>query len=217
MEDISQSNEAASLPDTAPSGDWQEIPPALPALGILAGLSDRSLVTLATYGQYQQCPPETLIIQEGEVQDRFYVVVSGKLAISAFAAGNEVRLSVAEAGECIGEVSLLEPGPASASVKVMEQAVLWSMNLEDLRRYLSEHAGGGGALLMGMAQCLSQRIRQTNQLISHHHVRPVEILPHGRERAITADNTPMQLGFFDKIKKSLGGEKKVKISTEIKL
>ncbi len=217
MEDIPEPNEAAQLPDAPTPEGWQEIPPALPALGILAGLSDRSLVTLATYGQYQQCPPGTEIITEGEVQDRFYIVVSGKLAISATSGGNEVPLSTAEAGECIGEVSLLEPGPATARVRVLEEAVLWSMNMDNLRLYLSEHAGGGGALLMGMAQCLSQRIRQTNQLIGHHHVRPVETLPQGRERAITADNTPMQLGFFDRLKRSIGGEKKVKISTEIKL
>jgi hypothetical protein len=36
-------------------------------------------------------------------------------------------------------------------------------------------------------------------------MRPVEILPAGRERAITADNTPMQVGFFDRLKKSFGG------------
>ncbi len=217
MEDLSEPNEATSLPANATGEGWQEIPPALPAIGILAGLSDRSLANLATYGQFEQLPAGTSLIREGEVQDRFYVVVSGKLSISAFAGGKEVPLSVAEVGECIGEVSLLEPGPASASVQVHADAVLWSMNLDNLRLYLSEHAGGGGSLLMGMAQCLSQRIRQTNQLIGYHHAVPVETLPHGRERAITVDNTPMQLGFFDKIKKSLGGEKKVRISTEIKL
>ena len=93
--------------------------------------------------------------------------------------------------------------------------MLWSMNLEDMRAYLAEHLGGGGALLMGMAQCLSRRIRQANHLISQHHTVPVEPLPHGQARAITADNTPVNLGFFEKLKWSLGGERKVKISREI--
>jgi CRP/FNR family cyclic AMP-dependent transcriptional regulator len=217
MEDQPESQEEASLSESAPGADWQEIPPALPALGILAGLSDRSLVTLAPYGRYQQLAAGTMLIIEGEPQDRFYVVVSGRLDISAFVAGKHVPLSVAEPGECIGEVSVIEPGPASANVQVREDAVLWSMNLEDMRVYLSEHLGGGGALLMGMAQCLSRRIRQTNLLISQHHTVPIEPLPHGRARAITADNTPVNLGFFDRLKKSMSGEKKVKISTEIKL
>ena len=187
-------------------------------LGILSGLSDRSLTNLAAFGEYSQVPVGTQIITEGEMQDRFYVVVMGKLAVTALASGTEVPLSIAEPGECLGEVSLLEPGPASATVKVTEAATLWSMNLDNLRAYLSEHAGGGGALLMGMASCLSQRLRMANQLIAQHRMSPVETLPMGRERAITAENTPVQIGFFDRLKKTMGGsEKKIKISTEIKL
>jgi len=191
--------------------------PSLPKKGILAGLSDRSLTNLAGYGRYHRFPAGIEIMREGDVQDRFYVVVSGRLAISAFVAGKHVPLSIAEPGECLGEVSVLEPGPASANVQVKEEAVLWSMNMEDMQVYLSEHIGGGGALLMGMAQCLSRRIRQANLLISQHHTVPIEPLPHGQSRAITAGNTPVNLGFFDRLKKSMGGEKKVKISTEIKL
>ena len=217
MEDQPESQEEASLSESSPGAEWREIPPALPAVGILAGLSDQSLVTLAPYGRYEHLPAGTMLITEGAPQDRFYVVVSGRLAISASVAGKNVPLSVAEPGECLGEVSVLEPGPASANVQAQEDAVLWSMNLEDMRVYLSEHVGGGGALLMGMAQCLCRRIRQANLLISRHHTVPVEPLPRGQARAITAENTSTNLGFFDRLKKSMLGEKKVKISTEIKL
>ena len=191
--------------------------PALPPLGILAGLSDRSLANLAAFGRYDQFPAGTVIIREGALQDRFYVVVKGRLAISARAGSKEVPLSAAKAGECLGEVSLLEPGPASATVQVVEDATLWSMDISDLRVYLSEHAGGAGALLMGMASCLSKRLRQANQLIGQHHKLPVETLPKGRERAITAGNTPVQISFFDRLKKTLVSEKKITISTKIKL
>jgi CRP-like cAMP-binding protein len=191
--------------------------PALPPLGILAGLSDRSLANLAAFGRYNQFPAGTEIIREGVLQDRFYVVVTGRLTVSARAGTREMPLSTARAGECLGEVSLLEPGPASATVRVVEDATLWSMDINDLRVYLSEHAGGAGALLMGMASCLSKRLRQANLLIGQHHKLPVETLPQGRERAITAGNTPVQIGFFDRLKKSLGGDKKITISTKIKL
>jgi CRP/FNR family cyclic AMP-dependent transcriptional regulator len=204
-------NDAHSPDDVAPPVH------ALPPLGILSGLSDRSLINLASYGHFTRYPVGTRIITEGEAQDRFYIVVSGKLGVTARAAGKDVPLSEAEAGECIGEVSLLEPGPASASVRVTEEAMLWSMDIADLRNYLSEHAGGGGALLMGMASCLSKRLRQANLLIGQHHILPVETLPAGRERAITASNTPVQIGFFDRIKKTLAGEKKIRISTKIKM
>jgi len=212
-----EENQAHSLDGAIPEG-FEELPPPLPPLGILSNLSDRSLTNMASYGRYDKVDPGTVIIKEGDSQDRFYVVVLGKLSITALASGKEVHLNTAEIGECLGEVSLLDPGAASATVKVLEPSTLWSMDLDDLRTYLAEHAGGGGALLMGMASCLSQRLRQANQLIAKHRVVPVEMLPAGRERAITAENTPVQVGFFDRLKKSMGaGEKKVKISTEIKL
>jgi CRP/FNR family cyclic AMP-dependent transcriptional regulator len=217
MEDSHKSNESTSPLDAYATQQSSEQAPALPALGILAGLSDRSLTNLASYGRYHRLPAGTEIIREGESQDRFYVVVSGLLAISARARNMEMPLSEARAGECLGEVSLLEPGPASAGVRVVEDAMLWSMDIGDLRAYLSEHAGGAGALLMGMATCLSKRLRQANQLIAQHRVLPVETLPQGRERAITATNAPVQIGFFDRLKQTIVIPKKVRISTKIKM
>lgn len=217
MEDSRKSNDAPRPLDGPVIRKSTRVAQALPPLGILAGLSELSLANLASYGRYHQFPAGTEIIREGELQDRFYVVVTGKLAISARSGDTEMALSSAQAGECLGEVSLLQPGPASASVRVVEDALLWSMDIGDLRTYLAEHTGGAGALLMGMASCLSKRLREANQLIAKHHVKPVETLPQGRERAITASNTLVQISFFDRLKKSLGGDKKVHISTKIKM
>ena len=193
---------------------------ALPPLGILSGLSERSLTDLAGYGRCHRMPVDTKIMREGEMQDRFYIVVSGEVGISARIGGKDVSLNVAVSGDCIGELNLLEPGPATATVKVLKDAILWSMDAEQLRTYIYEHTGGAGALLMGMAHCLSKRIRQANILIAENHVPPVETLPQGHERAITATNTPVHLSFFKRLKQSLTGTtatKKVRISTKIKM
>ena len=217
MEDSRQPNKETRPLDESITQKSTEPTPALPPLGVLAGLSDCSLADLAAYGRYHRLPAGTTIIQEGEFQDRFYVVVAGQVTITARAAGKEMTLNMAQAGECLGEVNLLEPGPASATVRVVEDTTMWSMDVGDLRTYLSEHAGGAGALLMGMASCLSKRLRQANQLISQHRVCPVETLPQGRERAITASNTPVQIGFFDRLKQTIAIPKKVRISTKIKM
>ncbi len=217
MEEHPEPKYVPAPPESAAPEGWGEVPPALPPVGILAGMTDASLANIAPFGQYRHFPAGTVVIREGDLQDRFYVVVSGKLSISALASGKEVALSEAKTGECLGEVSLLEPGPASASVRVVEDATLWSMNIENFRTYLGKHVGGAGALLLGMASCLSQRLRQANQLISEHHVRPPETLLQGGERAITAENTPVQIGFFDWLKKSVGGDTKARIPTDIKM
>jgi CRP-like cAMP-binding protein len=192
---------------------------ALPQAGVLEGLSEKSLENLGHYGRYEQVEAGTVLITEGKKQDRFYVIVSGELTVTTTKGKREVQLSVVKAGECLGEVSLLEPGPASATVRVTKAATLWSMDIHDLRVYILDHAGGAGALLMGMATCLSARLREANEVIRKNHKLPVETLPAGRERAITASNTVVQIGLFDRLKKKVGIEtdKKIRISTKIKM
>jgi len=211
-----------SLDSTRPQGEAVTariggLIPSLPKQGILAGLSDRSLSNLAGYGRCHRFPAGTEIMREGEMQDRFYIVVSGELAISARAVSGDVTLHVAKVGECIGELNLLEPGPASATVRAETDATVWSMDIVELRTFLFEHTGGAGALLLGLAVCLSQRVRQANHIIAQNHALPVENLPAGRERAITADNTPIHPGLFDRLKQKIAGDKKIRISTTIKM
>jgi CRP/FNR family transcriptional regulator, cyclic AMP receptor protein len=218
MEYYFQKRPTSPLPSVKPSGLTPSEPVLmLPPSGVLAGLGQESLAQLCGYGRRHCYTQGTVVMREGEMQDRFYIVISGQLSISARSAGHDIPLNIAEAGECLGEISLLEPGPATATVQVLKDAVLWSMDIAQLRAYLFEHTGGAGVLLMGMASCLSKRLREANQLIARHHVAPVETLPQGRERAITAENTRIHLGLFERFKKTMAPEKKIKISTEIKM
>lgn len=219
MEESGPTPEATPPPEGSKTGASTETDPALPGLGILVGLGQQSLQNLASFGQYHRVPAGTEVIREGERQNRFYVVISGELKVSAHCGGHDVHLSDARAGECLGELSLLEPGPASASIRVETDAVLWSMDIDELRSYILADTGDAGILLMGMASCLSYRLRKANQLIRQHHVVPLETPAGSRERAITAADTPVQLGFFDRLKKAVGADKdkKIRISTKIKM
>jgi CRP-like cAMP-binding protein len=203
-------------PGTTPNAG--EAAPALPHVGIFAGLSVKSLHNLSAYGKYESFRAGQEIIREGVQQERLYVVVAGRLAIIARHGAQDIAVSEAHAGECLGEVSLLEPGPASATVRVVEDAVVWSLDSTGLRIFIADHSGGGGAFLMGMATCLSARLREANLRICEHHMMPVETLPAGRERAITASNAPIQPGFFERIKQTMAlPQKKPRISTKIKM
>jgi CRP/FNR family transcriptional regulator, cyclic AMP receptor protein len=198
-----------------PTDGWQELPPGLPPTGILAGMSGESLLNLAEYGDYFTVRAGEEVITEGRPQDRLYILVTGSLEILASVSGSQIKLADVESGECIGELSVLEPGPASATVLATADSVLWSMDGDALHNYISEHPGGGGVFLMGMAQILSVRLHEANRRIAESNVAPAYV-PARTEEVITAP-TPSQLGFFEKIKKSLSGESKVEISTRIKL
>ena len=215
---IKATSRTSSVPPASSHPEETNLP--LPHVGIFAGLSVKSLENLTGYGKYERFAAGTEIVHEGAKQERLYVVVSGKLALSARRGAQEIPVSEAHAGECLGEVSLLEPGPATATIRAVENAVLWSLDITGVRVFIAEHSGGGGAFLMGMATCLSARLREANHRICQHHMMPVETLPAGRERAITASNAPIQPGFFERIKQTIAiprPEKKVRISTKIKM
>jgi CRP-like cAMP-binding protein len=193
----------------------------LPHVGVLAGLSVESLQNIAGYGKFEEAAAGTEIVREGKTLDRLYVVVAGRLALTAQRAAKDVAVSEAAAGECLGEANLLEPSPAAATIRVVEDAVLWSLDSTGLRIFISDHPGGSGAFLMGMATCLSARLREANHRIARNHMLPVETLPAGHERAITAGNTPIiQPGFLERIRQTVAiplPRKKVRISTKIKM
>lgn len=207
----------SNLPgDIPPVDGWQQLSPSLPPFGILAGLNEQSLETLATYGLYLHARGGDQIITEGRNQDRLYILVVGKLQIFALVNGALVSLAEVEPGECIGEVTVLVPGPAATTVRVVEDSVLWSMDADSLHNYIADHPGGGGIFLMGMAQTLCNRLREADQRIIENNIAP-GYTPQRMEAIITAP-TASEVSLFEKIKKSLiGSEKKVRISTEIKL
>jgi CRP-like cAMP-binding protein len=216
--DVKLVRRTGSTPNLPPSAE--DMHPPLPHVGIFAGLSPQSLKNLASYGKFEDAAAGKELVREGATQDRLYVVVSGRVALTARRGAKDVAVSEAHAGECLGEASLLEPSPAAATLRVEEHAVLWSLDITGLRIFIGDHPGGAGAFLMGMATCLSARLREANHRICHHHMMPVETLPAGRERAITASNAPIQPGFFERIKQTIAlprPEKKVRISTKIKM
>jgi CRP-like cAMP-binding protein len=202
-----------------PSGQgWESVPLSLPAVGILAGLAEESLATLSSFGQYQVYPMDELVIKEGEHLERFYVVVSGMLEIFTETGSNHTVLSYAEPGECVGEVSLLEPGPATASVRARTESTLWTMGLEDLRKFLSDHVGTGGALMFGMAKCLAQRVRHADDLIRKSQLpKSTNMVRSEAPIRATVPPPPVTGNFFSKLNFGIGGQKKTVLPTEIKM
>ncbi len=199
---------------------WLQVDlPMLPPVGILAYLSSKSLSDLAAYGKFEKYEPGEAVIQEGTDQSRLYIVVQGTLQISSLASGKEIIYCQIDAGECLGEVSLFERGAASATVKASTESVLWSLDIQELFQYLTEHLGGGGALLMGIARCLSHRLRAANQQVAKSHIQETQHTFAIKTTPLRVDTPTQTKSFFQKLSDSLKGADgpKPKISTEIKL
>lgn len=82
-----------------------------------------TLAKLAQGMERQEVTPGTVLIREGETDERFYVVLSGVLAVSQRAVGAR---SVLRPGEYFGEVTPAMGMPRTATVSALTPAVVAS-------------------------------------------------------------------------------------------
>ena len=91
--------------------------------GLLADLPGQTLARLAERMERHEVAPGAPIVQEGDAGDRFYVLLSGVLAVTQQAQGPRRLL---RPGDTFGEVALAMDVPRTASVRAMTPSVVAS-------------------------------------------------------------------------------------------
>ena len=113
------------------------LPSAIDATGALANMSD-ALTALATRGEVRRYRKGTLLIQEGDVGDTLFIILSGRLrAFSAGEGDREITYGSYGPGEYLGEMSL-DGGPRSASVITLEATSCAVVGRRTLLRFIGE-------------------------------------------------------------------------------
>ena len=95
----------------------------LSRIGLLATLSGATLARLAQNMAREEIPAGASVVTEGDEGDRFYVVLSGMLAVSQSTRGAQ---SVLRPGDYFGEVALAMDIPRTASVRALTQVTVAS-------------------------------------------------------------------------------------------
>lgn len=100
---------------------------------LFSGLPEDEISKLTETLRVLEVPPETVLFQEGEVGDRFYIIIQGQIeVIKAIGTPEERLIGVRGSGEFIGELSLINrAGLRTASVRSLGPAHLWEMSHEE--------------------------------------------------------------------------------------
>ena len=120
-----------------PVASRRPVPLAATAEIAQAVMSD-ALSALAARGETRRYRKGTLLIQEGDIGDMMFIILSGRMR--AFSAGDndrEVTYGVYGPGEYMGEVSL-DGGPRSASVITLEACQCAVVTRRTLMAFISE-------------------------------------------------------------------------------
>jgi CRP-like cAMP-binding protein len=159
---------------------------SLPRSGILAFMDDAAREQFGSYGTVVTTTPGEVLMREGEVNTKLYVVLAGTYNIFSHASGHEVLLDTVAVGDCLGEVAIFNPDKASATVTSLQNGRLWTIEADALQQFLFDFPEYGCAALLGIDIILSRRLKRANTLIRHHEIVPGFLSVRAKKRAATS-------------------------------
>lgn len=128
-------------------------------LFILGLLSDSDIEWLVTAGKKQKVAPGEQIITEGVPVGSLFIVLDGKLAVIIQKEGKPLEVDQIGAGEVVGEVSLLDSRPPTATVQGKEPAIVLTVAHSALNAKVDTDDGFAARFYRALAIFLAHRFR----------------------------------------------------------
>ena len=114
----------------------------LQGVPLFAHLDGDLLAALAQRLAVERYPAGDIIINEGEVGDKMYIVHRGQVEVLAYdRAGQQRRLALLRDGDHFGEVALLYDVPRTATIRAVTPAQLYSLGREEFDGLVNQVLG----------------------------------------------------------------------------
>ncbi len=132
-------------------------------LPIFQGLEADELRGLEPYFKVMDLREGETLFREGSTGNYVCFLVSGVLdVLKRVEPGEEVVLSTLREGRSIGEMSIIDEFPRSATVKARTDATLVILTRPDFEQIASDRMDIGFEILKGLARLLSMNLRKTS-------------------------------------------------------
>jgi CRP/FNR family transcriptional regulator, cyclic AMP receptor protein len=131
--------------------------------GIFQGVDPEAANSLAKDLDYVEIRKGDVLFNEGEPGDSLYIVLSGKIKVGRRAAdGRQNLIAVMGPSDMVGELSLFDPGPRTATATALTDSRLARLRKQSLRPWLSNRPEIAEQLLW----VLARRLRRTNDALA---------------------------------------------------
>jgi CRP-like cAMP-binding protein len=130
-------------------------------------LDQKSLDAISNAAVEQKYSPGQEIIRQGDTGVGAFIIRSGKVDIIQERDGKEVRLATLGPGDVIGEMSLLDEFPRSATARAVEPTTALGIQRWHFKGILESHP----QLALALLPILSRRIRSAEGTLPDRAVR----------------------------------------------
>lgn len=128
-------------------------------LYILALLDDSDIDWLTSVGERQSVSASTSIISEGVPLDDLFIILSGKFTVQLGSA--KTKIAELWSGEMVGEISLIDSRPPSASVVAVTPSVVLRIRRQAINMRLETNKAFAARMYKAIAVFLATRLRNT--------------------------------------------------------
>ena len=142
-----------------------------PLAGPLSSLDEEARADLARLGRWERFEPGETLMRQGGSSRSLYVVVAGRVrVVMTTEDGDELLVAVLGPGETVGELSVLDGAPRSATVTAMDPVEALRIEGRDFGNFLLARPQA----VVGALRVLSRRLRLADELRLQLSVAPAE-------------------------------------------
>ncbi len=146
-------------------------------LPIFQGLSSREKSTLTAILTTRVYKPGAILCREGDRAFTFFILARGTVEVfKELPGGKREKLGQLTDGSMIGQVSLIDGKPRSATVQARTQAVCLECTRDDFERMFTAGSPFAFKILDQIVIHLTKRLRDANHQLYNLYSRPTETL-----------------------------------------
>ena len=144
----------------------KSIRPLFPKLEVFEFLTEDDYPIIEKYMFTYQYQAGNVVFREGTHGAYMFFVIDGQAEVSKQYDNQRTVIAMLEEGRSLGEMSLIDGGARSATVKAETDLTLIVLKREDFNQLLDEHPKTANRVVIGIAKLLSVSLRETTKRLT---------------------------------------------------
>ena len=137
----------------------------LAQLPLLAELDADEFLAVSSHFRREAFPAGSKILQEGFLGSRLYVLVEGRVRVYRTMGASKLLINTLSPPEAFGEISLIDGGPASATVEAETEVTVLGLERDAFYDLVNGSEALRGKLYRNLLSTFCQRIRSTTNQV----------------------------------------------------
>ncbi len=133
---------------------------------LFEGLSNEEVREMVRACELVSFEPGDTLFEQGDEADALFIVGQGELEVVAQSTlGEKVVLAVLGAGTVVGEMSLIQGGPRSATVESVSESEVFRLDHDTFEEMRKQQSPAAYKIILGLAATVGERRRETDARI----------------------------------------------------